>query len=221
VNDLRAVIVIDYQNVHLTGHGLFNVSRYEPLHKALVDPLSFAHQVIQRRNALQRNDMARAVLKNVLVFRGQPSPVHDAKAYARNQSHKAHWERDKRVTVHQRPLKYLYDYDDDGEVLMDLNGDRIYHGKREKGIDVLCALAVVSESLKSSVDLVILASADSDLAPALDHSLDLGKAKIETTSWFDAAQPMRSSQLRPTRRTIWNTRLGEVEFERCWDRTEY
>ncbi|OLF16588.1 hypothetical protein BU204_15370 [Actinophytocola xanthii] len=105
--------------------------------------------------------------------------------------------------------------------MKDEKGDKVFNGKREKGIDVLCALAVVTESLKSNVDLVILASADSDLAPALDQALDLGEAKIETTSWFDATRPRQSSQLRPTSRTVWNTRLGQSEFERCWDRNEY
>jgi hypothetical protein len=31
MSDLRAVVVIDYQNVHLTGHGLFACSRYAPV----------------------------------------------------------------------------------------------------------------------------------------------------------------------------------------------
>ena len=46
MSDLRAVVVIDYQNVHLTGHGLFACSRYAPAHEALVDPLLFANQLI-------------------------------------------------------------------------------------------------------------------------------------------------------------------------------
>lgn len=221
MSDLRAVIVMDYQNVHLTGHGLFDVSRHGPAHAALVDPLNFAHQVIQKRNALQKPGMDKAVLRKVVVFRGQPSPIHDAKAYARNQSQKAHWERDKRVTVTLRQLKYQYEYDDDGNALLDADGKRIWTSKSEKGVDVLCALAVVTEALKTDVDAVILASADSDLAPALDHALDLGAAKIETTSWFNPQRPKKSSQLRPTTRNVWNTRLGEEEFKRCWDTSAY
>lgn len=38
--DLRTVVVIDYQNVHLTGHGLFASTRYLPKHETLVDPCS-------------------------------------------------------------------------------------------------------------------------------------------------------------------------------------
>lgn len=42
--DLRAVVVVDYQNVHLTGHELFAVSRHLPRHESLVDPLHFSNQ---------------------------------------------------------------------------------------------------------------------------------------------------------------------------------
>lgn len=89
-------------------------------------------------------------------------------------------------------------------------------------MDVLCALAVVREALLPDVDLVILASQDSDLEPALDEALLLGTAKIETFSWFDYDQRHRSRQLRPGGgRTIWNTRLTETEFQKCWDPTDY
>jgi hypothetical protein len=39
--DLRTTIIVDYQNVHLTGHGLFGSTRALPLHETLVDPLLF------------------------------------------------------------------------------------------------------------------------------------------------------------------------------------
>ncbi|MGH3611579.1 MAG: hypothetical protein ACRDRK_02955 [Pseudonocardia sp.] len=102
------------------------------------------------------------------------------------------------------------------------DGKRVVESKAEKGIDVLCALAVVREAQRADVDLVILASHDSDLEPALDEALVLGSAKIETFSWHDPAQPHRIRQLRPgSGRRIWNTRLGETEFRNCWDLTKY
>lgn len=54
--DLRTVVVIDYQNVHLTGHGLFSSTRYLPKHETLVDPLLFARVLLRERNARQRPD---------------------------------------------------------------------------------------------------------------------------------------------------------------------
>jgi hypothetical protein len=46
VPDLRAVVVMDYQNVHLTAHELFAVSRGLPRHESLVDPVHFGIQLI-------------------------------------------------------------------------------------------------------------------------------------------------------------------------------
>ena len=222
MSDLRAVVVIDYQNVHLTGHGLFEISKHGPPHEALLDPLLFANQLLSTRNRLQRAGMPAAVLRRVLVYRGQPSPEHDPKPYARNQAQKAQCERDGRVTVTLRPLKYRYVRDVTGRPLVDGSGQKTVLGKDEKGVDVLCALAVVREALLPDVDLVILASQDSDLEPALDEALRLESAKIETFCWFDPTQPHRTRQLRPGGgRSLWNTRLTETEFRRCWDLTDY
>ncbi len=213
---------MDYQNVHLTAHELFAVSRDLPRHESLVDPLHFGNQLIMSRNRAQRPGMDHAVLARVLVYRGQPSPEHDPKPYARNQAQKARWERDQRVTVTYRPLKYRYQRDNAGDLIFGAEGKRIVQSKEEKGIDVLCALAVVRETRRADVDLVILASHDSDLEPALDEALALHMAKIETFAWHDTTQPYRIRQLRPgTGRSIWNTRLGETEFRNCWDLSNY
>lgn len=92
---------------------------------------------------------------------------------------------------------------------------------QEKGVDVLCALALVRRALSSDVDLVILASHDRDLVPAIDEVLTLGTAKVETFSWYSPGRP--SFELRPTDRAqrIRNTRLNETNFLNCLDRTSY
>jgi hypothetical protein len=123
--------------------------------------------------------------------------------------------------VRLRPLKYRYERDDDGRPVLGPDGKRIVTGKDEKGVDVLCALAMVREARQADIDLVILASHDSDLEPALDEAIALGSAKIESFAWFDQAQPRRTRQLRPSNRTIWNTRLGERAFQNSWDLTDY
>ena len=58
--------------------------------------------------------MPHAVLAKVLVYRGEPSAEHDSTDYARSQSQKSHWERDARVHVTLRPLKYEYQRDAQG-----------------------------------------------------------------------------------------------------------
>ena len=221
--DLRAVVVIDYQNVHLTGHGLFAASEHLPRHETLVDPLLFAQQLLRERNARQHPDQPSAILQRVQVYRGQPSPEHDSKGYGRNQAQKAQWERDKRVAVTLRPLKYEYQRAGDGRPATDVAGNQIVIGTpREKGVDVLCALAAVREAQDPSTDLVILASSDSDLAPAIDEVRRLGTAKIETFCWWDAVAK-RGYQLHPTDRSrpVWNTRLPEAAFVASRDLTNY
>lgn len=220
---LRTVVVVDYQNVHLTGHSLFDSTRVLPKHETLVDPLLFANALVRERNARQRQGMALAELRSVLVFRGQPSNEHDPLGYDRNQSQKAEWERDSRVSVTLRPLKYEYQRDGNGRPATDPLGRRITDGPpREKGIDVLCALAAVRSAQDPEVDLVVLASSDSDLAPVLDEVRAIGSAKIETFCWYDESRRM-GYQIHPLDRTrpVWNTRLRESDFRSTWDLTDY
>ena len=49
---MRAAVVIDYQNVHLSGHGQFCPTGVAK-HESLVHPLYFANQVLlARKNAM-------------------------------------------------------------------------------------------------------------------------------------------------------------------------
>ncbi|WP_029136597.1 PIN domain-containing protein [Nakamurella lactea] len=220
---LRTAVIMDYQNVHLTGHGLFSSAKFRPRHECLIDPLLFANCLLDQRNQRQRPGFPPATLSRVLVYRGQPSSEHDPDGYARNQAQKAQWERDPRVRVTLRPLKYLYSRDQSGRHATDTNGQKIVVGPpREKGVDVLCALACVREAQAEDIDLVILASSDSDLAPALDEVRHLGTAKIETCCWYDRAARV-GYQLHPTDRSrpMWNTQLDETTFKRTWDMTTY
>jgi len=47
----------------------------------------------------------------------------------------------------------------------------------------MCALAVLRHARRQDIDLVILASLDSDLIPALDEVVSIGQ-KVETISWW-------------------------------------
>jgi uncharacterized LabA/DUF88 family protein len=219
----NTTVVIDYQNVHLTGHSLFEST--EPLlkHETLVHPLLFANRLLQVRNQSQQPGHPNAVLLRVLVYRGVPSPEHDPKGCARNQAQKGQWERDPRVQVTLRPLKYQYARTAEGVVSTDSTGRKVVAGPpQEKGVDVLCALAAIREAQDPAMDMVILASSDTDLAPALDEVRRLGTAKVETSCWYNTKRPL-GYQLHPTNRSapVWNTRLDEESFRATWDRTHY
>jgi len=81
--DLRAVVVMDYQNIHLTGHDLFTSSRHRAKHESLVDPLLYVGELMRVRNRSQRSGHDHAVLARVQVYRGLPSADHDPESYAR------------------------------------------------------------------------------------------------------------------------------------------
>lgn len=221
--ELRAAVIVDYQNVHLVGHHLYDATRHLPKHETLVDPLLFANQLLRARNRSQREGMDHAALSRVEVFSGQPSPEHDSAGYARRQAQKAQWERDPRVTVTLRPLKYEYVRDSAGRIATDPQGRRMVDGPpREKGIDVLCALASVRAAQDPTVDLVIIASSDSDLAPVIDEVRRLHTAKAETFCWWDESRRI-GYRIHPTDRSkpVWNTRLPETAFHACRDLTKY
>jgi hypothetical protein len=81
------------------------------------------------------------------------------------------------------------------------------------------ALAVMREARSPDVNLVILASTDTDLAPVLDEAYALREAKIETVSWWSPER--RNQQLRADRSPIWNTRLNAADFVAARDLTVY
>jgi hypothetical protein len=130
----------------------------------------FSNELIRQRNALMRPGYARAILQDVWVYRGLPSSEYDPHDNARSLAQRYHWERDRRVHVTLRPLRYRLERDATGRPLRDVNGNVTITEKREKGVDVLCALAMVREAARPDIDLAILASHDSDLEPAIDEA---------------------------------------------------
>ncbi len=214
---LRATVIIDYQNVYQIGTDVFGSNSISGA--GFVHPLRYADEIIRIRNQSQ----PMATLSKVLVYRGLPSLKHEPKANAWNQAQMSEWERDPRVKVTHRPLKYDYQRDPQDKFILDANDARIVKWPpREKGIDVHCALALIRESLDSNVDLVILCSQDTDLIPALDEALRLGNAKVETASWHDIHQTRRSLRIRPTRPSnVWNTILKADNFAASLDPKVY
>jgi len=218
---LRTAVIIDYQNVHLVGHDAFPSTRYLERHTSLIDPLMFSNELIRQRNALMRPGYARAILQDVWVYRGLPSSEYDPHDNARSLAQRYHWERDRRVHVTLRPLRYRLERDATGRPLRDVNGNVTITEKREKGVDVLCALAMVREAARPDIDLAILASHDSDLEPAIDEARELSTTKIETFRWNspdDFVYQLRSGD---KSRPIWCTKLDERAFRASWDPTPY
>lgn len=210
---LDAIIVIDYQNIHLTAHDTW-APNGTPRHETLVHPLHFANQVLKARAAAiavaemsGTNAPARphAVLKQVVAYRGLPSNKHAPQAYARSQAQKSEWTKDPRVTVNYRPLRYRWSHE---------LGD---YEPREKGIDVLVALHVVAAVDEGACPVVILASHDTDLEPALEvASSRAGTASFVETAGWEGCKKLKARGVR-----LPDTRLGATAFVNSRDRKPY
>lgn len=198
----RVCVVIDYQNIHLTARDLFAPDGSPP-EDCLIDPLKFAEQVLQVRAGRQRDELQKlAELASVRVFRGQPSNSRQPFVYGISQRQRSEWTRDRRVEVTYRTLKYPPSWPD--------------KAAQEKGIDVLVALTVVRQALTGEYGVVILASHDTDLEPALEMGAADGASKIETAGW----QGGRVLRL-PGGRRLWHTALSGADMVRTRDRRNY
>lgn len=210
---LRTAVVLDYQNMHLSGYELYR--RELPrkrLHENLLDPSRFANELLAARNRAQLPGRDQAVLNRVEVYRGLASSIRDSGRNTLTLRQQHAWQRDPRVTVRLRPLKY--------QRVRDLTADNLR--RIEKGIDVLCALALLRLARDPDIDLVILASHDSDLKPALDDAIDMRTAKIETCAWVSPRSGPSFRRLAPTApRRVWHTRLQMAEFLNAFDPTDY
>ena len=120
---------------------------------------------------------------------------------------------------------------------MDVNGKKTLAGPpEEKGVDLMVGLATLLAAQHPDIDLVILASHDSDMGPVVDTVHDLHVidpktvARIETASWFvprNDFDPGFQSKIQPgldaqkKRRHVWNTRMGEVDHTASLDVRPY
>jgi len=223
-------MVIDYQNVHLTASDTFDPHGNH--HNSLIHPMLFARRALLQRNSRQRPGYPPAALVRVTAFRGLPHPDHDWEQSRRCVDQAVQWRTDG-ARVELRDLKYKYQLGADGQPIRNIYGKKEPIGRPvEKGIDVLCALATMTEALDPAIDLVILASRDTDLVPALDQVSDLHTANraavaaVETVSWHNRNAKkegaMNGGNLRPSGgRRIWNTNLDRACYDASLDRGDY
>lgn len=202
-----AKVIIDYQNVHLTGHDTFAPNGV-PKHESLVHPLLFAAQVIEVRNLVLATQAMRGLgpalkyeLVSVDVFRGLPSNRDNPDGYRRNQAQKAEWTRDRRVSVTLRSLKPTW-----------VNGVLV---PREKGVDVMVAIDLIRSADRHEADVLILASHDTDMEPALAAALEVSDVAIETAGWRGCRV------LRVPGERVHHTALDGARFVRSRDRRDY
>ena len=198
--------------MHTTGVKTF---KHETTPRQLpLNPVKFSDSLINFRNSRVSDSGQLAEIVRIEVYRGLPSSVHDPIDNAANIEQMNSWIQDSRVDVVQRNLKY----DLTPSVFPD-GAPKRYNSKVEKGIDVLCALAIMRNSASENIDLVIVASHDSDLEPAIEEAHRTARrTKFETVSWFNPESKAGRSRMNPkTSSKIWNTALGREVFELSLD----
>lgn len=198
----RIAIVIDYQNMHLTGATIFD--QQATLQRQLLDPYKLAQQIIKARTDEPNEQNPTHIA--VYVFRGHPTAEKNPTGYRRTEEEKQQWEETSNGTVKVtlRPLKYTR---------INLPDGTTRTIAQEKGIDVLCALTLVRLAQSGDYDVVVLASRDTDLAPALDEANRHGQAKIEAVKWYDPTQKHTHGRIK-TETRVWTTNLTREHHTR-------
>lgn len=187
---------IDYQNVHFTAWECFS-SYGTPVYDCLIDPGRFADQVLAAR---EERNFAEVDLTEIHVFRGWPSRRNEGTQHARVQRQASNWTRDRRVKMHLRTLQYPRDWPDEPA--------------KEKGVDVELAIEVVRSGITSTADVVIVATRDTDIVPALDLVSASTSAVVELATWDGQSELKLASRPRVVR-------LGRAAFSRSRDTRNY
>lgn len=170
--------------------------------------------MLPRRLGLLLTDRGRSIdpnrqLESVVVLRGEPSAAHSRVGQAACQRQVRYWEAQASVKPVTRPLKYY--------PLTDRFGNTTWEG-REKGIDVLIALAMVMGAMRDEFDVAILASCDTDLVPALETVNELGKI-CEVSSW--QSRTVHRSRLSIPGHNLWCHWMSEKDYRFAEDSTDY
>ncbi len=192
----RAILFVDVMNVYKSAREAF-FSHSDPHPHGQFDPVKLGALVIQR-TPVGWDDRNSRQLIGVRTYQGSPAQSQDKKGYSADRRHRAAWER-RGITVVSRPLTYRY-----GEPT------------REKGIDVALAVDFVTMAVDGKYDLGILASADTDLLPAIEYVVGMG-LHVETVAWW--MNPMRGLTLPDGR--VWCHRLGQDAYRQVEDSTDY
>jgi len=151
-----------------------------------------------------------ATLTHVRVYRGLASQKNGPKAYSAARRQNAQWERDSRVKVVSRPLRY----------------PREWPGKtpQEKGVDVSLAVDFVTYAVMGAYDVGVLMSLDTDLFPALESVHNFGSARHgfprpEVAAWKVAGHDLR--RLNPPGLKIPCRWLTEQDYPAIEDSASY
>jgi uncharacterized LabA/DUF88 family protein len=197
---LRVTVFIDEANVFEDAQRAF--SSHDPQISGRIKPMRYGNMLVSRDVLGCSGDR---VLQEVRVYAGQPSNAKDSKAYSAHRRQVAAWER-AGVTVIARPLRYPHGFPAARPV--------------QKGVDVHLALDIVTMAIRREYDVGIIASADTDLRPAVEACADLpeGCPIIEVAAW---RHEKYASRLSVPGRHVWCHFLDRDDYLSVADHRRY
>lgn len=159
------VVFIDYQNAHNSAHRSF-CGVGTNLKDCALDPARIAEAAVKKR-------APGGIISQVRVYRGHPDPRREPRLAQVSDRQKNAWQSDGRVVVLRRTLKYPRGWEPHWQ-----------ERPREKGVDVSLAVDLVRCAVDGSCDVAMVVSRDTDLEPALEAAMELGRSmKIEASIW--------------------------------------
>jgi uncharacterized LabA/DUF88 family protein len=187
----RLVIFIDYQNVYKTAQNIFDIQSAKNSKHIDITKIS---KIILEKLPQELN------LNEIRVYSGVPSRAVQPKEYWSSIKRFDKWRKDPKVTLHVRTLTYSKKINKTGKL-----------SPKEKGIDVLLAVDLVSMAYEKEYDAALIFSLDSDLKPAPELIRKIpNKTDLFVAAWRKkGVDPRRLSLRINTPYCIW---LNENDF---------
>lgn len=197
---LRTVVFIDYQNMYRGAREAFGWQA-EGGHFGNFRPYAFARRMARSEGC---------VLSQVRAYAGIHTPQRNAAQNAQLQRRIRPWIADapEKVELFPRPLRYSAQRPK-GE---------------EKGVDVELAIDIVRLALDGAIDVVLLASTDTDLVPPLQFVADrLPQIALMTAAWEPVfgCEGETAAPLDLPRGNVERLRVSKREFDRMADKRNF
>jgi hypothetical protein len=192
----RVAVFIDYQNCYGIARRSFCADD-DPGIRGHLLPRALAHFLAGKSGASYE-------LVFCGVYCGIASSEKEPRTFAARRKQAAAWEK-AGATVLMRPLRYQGWPDE---------------RPREKGVDVRLAIDVVAKALAGDYDVAIIASCDTDLAPAVELLLEL-KAKNGTPDAELIAWEGRQSKIGVAGHRMTYREVTRSDFEAVSDPVDY
>lgn len=193
----RTTLFVDYQNMYRGARESFGWEAHGGQFGNF-RPYSLGRQVVREPGR---------VLAEVRIYTGVHTPQRNAAQHAQMQRRMEAWvaAAPDKVQVFPRSLRYGQN-----------------RPPQEKGVDVELAIDLVSLAIDDKFDVVVLASTDTDLVPALQFVADRFPEKTIETLAYEAKEGYEANAALDLSRGIVQRRsITESDFVRIADRTNF